>query len=80
MMVPTPAPYVRSVLAKIGLACGAACSGRPNTSTPYWSHALLDYVIMAIGMPGVFIRYTHGLHQSIRKRALRKQARESKAE
>lgn len=80
MMVPTPGPYVRSVLSKIGLGCGAACSGRPNTSTPYWSHALLDYGIGVIGMPGLFIRYTHELHKSIRKRALRKVAREAKSD
>ncbi|KAF8348274.1 3-ketoacyl-CoA reductase [Amanita rubescens] len=75
VMIPTPGPYVRSVLSKIGLGCGAACSGRPNTSTPYWSHALLDYGINMIGMPGLFIRYTHGLHKSIRKRALRREAK-----
>jgi 17beta-estradiol 17-dehydrogenase / very-long-chain 3-oxoacyl-CoA reductase len=79
-MVPTPKAFVRSVLSKVGLPCGAAFSGRPNTSTPYWSHALLDYGITLIGIPSLFISYTHGLHRSIRKRALRKMERESKAE
>ncbi|KAG6857735.1 hypothetical protein H0H87_004151 [Tephrocybe sp. NHM501043] len=77
-LIPQPGPYVRSVLSKIGLACGAAYSGRPGTSTPYWSHALMDYAMTVIGLPGLFISYTHGLHKSIRKRALRKQEREAK--
>ncbi|KAF8895715.1 3-ketoacyl-CoA reductase [Gymnopilus junonius] len=76
VMIPKPGPYVRSVLSKIGLACGAGYSGRPNTSTPFWSHALLDYLMTLVGVPSVFISYTHGLHQSIRKRALAKAARE----
>ena len=54
-LIPTPANYVRSVLSKIGLACGAAYSGRPNTSTPFWSHALLDHLITRVGIPSLFI-------------------------
>ena len=80
ILIPKPAPYVRSVLSKLGLACGAAYSGRPNTSTPFWSHALLDYAITLVGLPSLFISYTHGLHKSIRKRALNKAAREAKAQ
>ena len=45
-LVPTPKAYVRSVLAKIGLPCGALFTGRPFVSTPYWSHALLDWFIV----------------------------------
>jgi len=78
--IPTPKTFVQSVLSKVGLSCGAAYSGRPNTSTPYWSHALLDYGMTLIGMPSLFVSYTHDLHRSIRKRALRKLERESKAE
>jgi len=33
LMIPNPGPYVAAVLGKIGLACGAAYSGRPNTSS-----------------------------------------------
>jgi len=77
-LIPQPADYVRSVLSKIGLACGAGFSGRPGTSTPYWSHALLDYAMTLIGLPGVYIGYTHGLHKDIRRRALRKLERETK--
>ena len=78
LMVPNPGPYVAAVLGKIGLACGAGYSGRPNTSSPYWSHALLDYFIHLVGIPGLFIRYTHGLHKDIRRRALAKAARGKK--
>ncbi|KAG6884998.1 hypothetical protein C0993_006649 [Termitomyces sp. T159_Od127] len=77
-LIPHPGPFVRSVLSKIGLACGAAYSGRPGTSTPYWSHALMDYAMTVIGLPSLFISYTHWLHKSIRRRALKKQEREAK--
>ncbi|XP_006460874.1 hypothetical protein AGABI2DRAFT_192460 [Agaricus bisporus var. bisporus H97] len=79
-LVPMPRGYVRSVLGKIGLACGAGFSGRPDTSTPYWSHALLDWLMTVVGLPGVFIGYTHRLHQDIRRRALRKAERERKGQ
>ncbi|PPQ89733.1 hypothetical protein CVT25_014134 [Psilocybe cyanescens] len=80
LLIPKPGPYVRSVLSKIGLACGAEYSGRPNTSTPFWSHSLLEYAISLIGIPSIFISYTHGLHRSIRKRALKKAERDAKAQ
>ncbi|CCL99871.1 uncharacterized protein FIBRA_01896 [Fibroporia radiculosa] len=75
---PTPKNYVRAVLQKVGLACGALWTGRPNVSTPYWSHGILDYLMNLIGWKMVFIRYTHGLHSNIRKRYLRKLEREAK--
>ncbi|KAJ7640422.1 3-ketoacyl-CoA reductase [Mycena polygramma] len=74
-LIPTPKAYVRAVLAKIGLGCGAAYSGRPGTSTPFWSHSLMEYVLTVIGLPSVYISYTHWLHRDIRKRALRKAAK-----
>ncbi|KIK09300.1 hypothetical protein K443DRAFT_453266 [Laccaria amethystina LaAM-08-1] len=77
-LIPKPDAYVRSVLSKIGLPCGASYSGRPNTSTPFWSHALLDYGMTLIGLRSVFISYTHGLHKDIRRRALRKMERDAK--
>ncbi|KAJ7902879.1 3-ketoacyl-CoA reductase [Mycena olivaceomarginata] len=75
LLIPTPRAYVRSVLSKIGLACGAAGGGRPGTSTPYWSHAAVEYVLNAVGLPGVYIWYTHALHRDIRRRALKKAAK-----
>ena len=78
MLIPLPGPYVRSVLTKIGLPCGAGFSGRPGTSTPYWSHALLDYAMTLFGWPGLYIRHTHGQNKDVRRRALRKLEREGK--
>jgi len=75
LMIPNPGPYVAAVLGKVGLPCGAAYSGRSNTSSPYWSHSLLDYFITLVGIPSLFIRYTHGLHKNIRRRALAKGAK-----
>lgn len=75
---PTPKDYVRSVLNKIGLSCGALWTGRPNVSTPYWSHAIIDYAMNLVGWKMFFVRYTHNLHKSIRKRYLRKLEREAK--
>jgi 17beta-estradiol 17-dehydrogenase / very-long-chain 3-oxoacyl-CoA reductase len=77
-LVPLPSTYVHSVLSKVGLACGAAFSDRPATSTPFWSHALADYAMTLVGWKGLFIGYTHGVHKSIRKRALRKKERDAK--
>jgi len=70
IMIPTPKSYVKSVLAKIGVPCGSI--GVTATSTPFWSHAILAWVIAMIGFPWVPIRYTHSLHRDIRRRALRK--------
>ncbi|PCH43532.1 3-ketoacyl-CoA reductase [Wolfiporia cocos MD-104 SS10] len=75
---PTPKVYVRSVLQKVGLSCGALWTGRPFVSTPFWSHAVIDYFMNLIGWKMFFIRYTHNLHKSIRKRYLRKLEREGK--
>ncbi|KAJ7018056.1 hypothetical protein C8F04DRAFT_1214763 [Mycena alexandri] len=74
-LVPQPKAYVRAVLGKIGLACGAANGGRPGTSTPFWSHSLMEYVLNALGLPGLYIWYTHQLHKDIRRRALKKAAK-----
>ncbi|KAI6027064.1 hypothetical protein EDC04DRAFT_3116205 [Pisolithus marmoratus] len=77
-LVPTARAYVRAALSKVGLACGAAMTERPGTLTAFWSHALLDYLIHAIGWKSAFISYTHALHTDIRRRALRKLEREAK--
>ncbi|KIK92452.1 hypothetical protein PAXRUDRAFT_829933 [Paxillus rubicundulus Ve08.2h10] len=78
MMVPTPAAYVRSALSKVGLSCGAVMTDRPGTLTPFWSHALADYLVHVVGWKGGFIPYIHTLHKDIRRRALRKLEREAK--
>ncbi|KAJ7152956.1 3-ketoacyl-CoA reductase [Mycena filopes] len=74
-LIPQPKAYVRAVLNKIGLACGAAYGGRPGTSTPFWSHSLMEYVLNAVGLPSLYIWYTHRLHKDIRRRALKKAAK-----
>ncbi|KAF7328865.1 Very-long-chain 3-oxoacyl-CoA reductase [Mycena venus] len=74
-LIPTPKAYVRSVLTKIGLGCGAAYGGRPGTSTPFWSHSLMEYVLNVVGLPAAYISYTHALHKDIRRRALKKAAK-----
>ncbi|KAJ6470664.1 3-ketoacyl-CoA reductase [Mycena vitilis] len=74
-LIPTPKAYVCAVLAKIGLGCGAAYIGRPGTSTPFWSHSLMEFALTVIGLPSVYISYTHWLHRDIRKRALKKAAK-----
>lgn len=73
-MVPTPAAYVRATLSKIGLACGAAMTNSPNTLTPYWSHALLDYFIYMVGWKAAFISERHTTLNKIRRRALLRRA------
>lgn len=47
-MVPSGARFVRSVLASIGLPGGAV--GRAFVWTPYWSHALLEFVVRCFGL------------------------------
>ncbi|KIL65254.1 hypothetical protein M378DRAFT_10893 [Amanita muscaria Koide BX008] len=74
-MIPTSAAYVQSVLAKVGLPCGAAQSGRPNTSTPYWTHALIDYMMSVVGTPSLFIRQAHKINLQRRKERLEQQSK-----
>ncbi|KAI0779904.1 3-ketoacyl-CoA reductase [Fomes fomentarius] len=77
-LIPTPKAFVRSVLSKLTLPCGALWTKRPGVVTPYWSHALLDYIMHVAGWNMAYVRYTHSLHKSIRRRALRKLEREAK--
>ncbi|KAG6371821.1 hypothetical protein JVT61DRAFT_9183 [Boletus reticuloceps] len=76
MMVPTAATYVHSVLSKIGLSCGAALSDRPDTLTPYWGHALLDYVIHVIGWKAFFISYFHRILINRRRAQLEREGKQ----
>ncbi|KAL0956248.1 hypothetical protein HGRIS_002402 [Hohenbuehelia grisea] len=80
LLTPMPGPYVRSVLSKVDLPCGAVSGDLPSTSTPYWSHAVLHYAMSMLNAPSKIIRYTHNLHKDIRRRALRKLEREAKAQ
>ncbi|WVN87724.1 long-chain 3-oxoacyl-CoA reductase [Cryptococcus depauperatus CBS 7841] len=78
LFVPTPAPFVRSTLNSIGLPRGA--QGRPHERTPFWSHAVLDYLVGFVGyfseMAGIKVVFS--MHKDIRKRALKKAAKGGK--
>jgi 17beta-estradiol 17-dehydrogenase / very-long-chain 3-oxoacyl-CoA reductase len=54
-LVPNPAQFVKSALGSIGLARGA--QGRANESTPWWTHALLDYVVAKTGALNLAVWY-----------------------
>lgn len=76
-MVPTPRAFVRAVLGKIGRAGGA--QGFAYSSAPFWSHALLEWAVGTLsGFTGIWlVRWNRGMHEAIRKRALRKAEREA---
>ncbi|KAF7555794.1 hypothetical protein G7Z17_g1905 [Cylindrodendrum hubeiense] len=77
LLVPNARPFVKNALGKIGLGGYQAA---PNTYTPWWSHAYMLWFIENI--PGANGSITIGqnkkMHVDIRRRALRKQAREAK--
>jgi len=75
--VPTAAAFVKSTLSSIGLQRGA--QGRPYDSTPYPSHAVLDYVVGLFGgfTEQIGVGVILSMHKDIRKRALRKKDREA---
>ncbi|KAJ9101778.1 hypothetical protein QFC21_003117 [Naganishia friedmannii] len=72
-LVPTPDAYVRATLSSIGLARGA--QGRAYESTPFWTHALMDYIVGFVP-ESIAIWYNLRLHRDIRGRALKKLERE----
>jgi len=78
LVTPRPKEYVQSVLARIGVPCGAL--GRPYTSTPYWSHSIGDWLVTNYVPKGLLLTYINGMHQDIRRRALRKMDRIAKGE
>ncbi|KAG8161343.1 hypothetical protein KVR01_009607 [Diaporthe batatas] len=78
-MIPTPRPFVRATLGKVGLG------GTQNiayTYTPWWSHAIMQWwVEKAVGFGSKLgIGFNLKAHKDIRARALRKAAREAKKE
>ncbi|RYP30487.1 hypothetical protein DL767_006228 [Monosporascus sp. MG133] len=76
LLIPNPKPWVRSALSKIG---SGDWQQTAYTYTPYWSHALLGWTIentVGVGHP-FMIWYNKKMHEDIRRRALRKQAREA---
>lgn len=76
--IPTAKAFVRSALGKIGRSGGA--QGVANTVTPYWAHGLMHWALLKITgtMSSLVINQNRGMHEQIRKRALRKAEREAK--
>lgn len=77
-MVPNPRAFVKSVLGSVGRTGGA--QGFTYTSTPYWSHAFMQYAIatfLGLGSKTLLV-IIRSVHQGIRKKALRKEERAKK--
>ncbi|KAG5358396.1 Very-long-chain 3-oxoacyl-CoA reductase [Yarrowia sp. B02] len=76
-LIPNPRQFVKATLSSVGRAGGA--QEKFATSTPFWSHALLHWWIAQT--VGVFSKLVAGfnykMHVDIRKRALKKQARQA---
>ncbi|KAK5806155.1 hypothetical protein VI817_000413 [Penicillium citrinum] len=74
--IPTPRAFVRSVLSKIGRSGGS--SSYAYSSSPYWSHGLMAWFLTSVGVMNRFVlAQNKSMHESIRKRALRKAEREA---
>lgn len=75
--IPTPRAFVRSVLAKIGRHGGSSTFA--YSSSPYWSHGLMAWFLTSVTSPmnSVVLSQNKSMHESIRKRALRKAEREA---
>ena len=78
-MIPTPKQFVRAALGKIGRSGGA--QGISGTSTPYWAHGIMHWALDTLTpgrMNSYVIDVNRGMHEDIRKRALRKAERDAK--
>ncbi|KAJ2447780.1 hypothetical protein GGF42_005356 [Coemansia sp. RSA 2424] len=73
--IPLPRPYVRAVLAKVGVAGGAA---EPYSSVPYFSHALLAFAIERLVPRQLAVDFNYRLLSGLRARAIRKKEAEEK--
>lgn len=80
MLIPNPKQFVKSTLRSVGRRGGA--QERYATMTPYWSHAIYQFVIDETF--GVYSKIVNKInlsfHKSIRIRALKKAARLAKKE
>ena len=76
--IPTPKAFVRAALGKIGRSGGA--QGIAYTSTPFWSHGIMHWALATfVGTTNsIAVDQNRGMHESIRKRALRKLERGGK--
>ncbi|RSL71482.1 Very-long-chain 3-oxoacyl-CoA reductase [Fusarium duplospermum] len=77
LLIPNARNFVKATLGKVGLG---SYQTAPNTYTPWWTHSFMLWLIENI--PGVnspiTIYYNKKMHVDIRRRALRKAAREAK--
>jgi 17beta-estradiol 17-dehydrogenase / very-long-chain 3-oxoacyl-CoA reductase len=78
LFVPTPRSFVKAALGKLERAGGA--QGIAYTSTPYWAHGIMHWAISTFtGTMGEFVvGQNRVMHESIRKRALKKAERDAK--
>ena len=78
--VPSPRHYVRAVMSKVGRTVGA--QGWTYSSTPYWSHAWLQWTVNCFVGPHntLLLAYNVWLHKTIRASALKKKAEKAKAQ
>lgn len=76
-LIPNPRSFVQATLSKIGNNGGSPTYA--YSSSPYWSHGLVAYLATCVINPmSKFIaNQNKGMHESIRKRALRKAEREN---
>lgn len=76
--IPNARNFVKAVLGSVGRAGGAR--NTVNTSTPYWSHALMQWWIenTAGTSSATTVALNKKLHQDIRTRALKKIERDAK--
>ena len=77
LFVPSAEGFVKSTLSSLGLPRGA--QGRAHEMTPYWSHALQDYMAWLFGYlsDAIAMKVIESMHKEIRKRALRKRAKDT---
>jgi hypothetical protein len=64
-LVPTAKEWVKAALESIGVARGA--QGRANESTPFWTHALLDYVVSKMGLLNIAVWYNGREYRAIER-------------
>ncbi|EZF74931.1 3-ketoacyl-CoA reductase [Trichophyton soudanense CBS 452.61] len=77
MTIPNPRDFVRATLGHVGRSGGLFSYA--YTSVPYWSHALMAWSIVTFLGPisKTVIGFNKSMHETIRKRALKKRERES---
>ncbi len=76
--IPNPRNFVKAALAKIGRSGGA--QNVAYTSTPYWSHGFMHWALSTfVGLTDkIVVNQNRAMHESIRKRALKKLERDGK--